>query len=97
MPTFISLLSYTQQGMEKMKESPGRLDRAKAAAKAAGGELKSFYLTMGRFDAVVISEAPSDEAMTTVLLAIAGGGAVRTETFRAFTEEEYRKIVAALP
>jgi uncharacterized protein with GYD domain len=97
MPTYVTLLRFTQQGVEKIKESPARLDRAKAAVKAAGGELKAFYLTMGQYDAVVISEAPSDEAYTTTILAIASAGAVRTETLRAFTEDEYRKIIAALP
>ena len=97
MPTYISLMHYTQQGIEKIKESPARLDRAKAAAKAAGGEIKAYYLTMGQYDAVVIIEAPSDEAWAKASLAIASAGAIRTETLRAFSEEEYRKIIAALP
>ena len=97
MPTYVSLLRFTQQGAEKIKESPARLERARAALKAAGGGLKAFYLTMGQYDAVVIGEAPSDEAYATTMLAIGAAGAVRTETLRAFTEEEYRKIVATVP
>lgn len=97
MPTYISLLRFTHDGVEKIKESPARLDRAKAAARAAGGEIKAFYLTMGQYDAVVIGEAPNDEVHARFLLATAAAGAVRTETLRAFTEEEYRKLIAALP
>lgn len=97
MNTYISLLNFTQQGIEKIKESPARLDRAKAAIKAAGGELKAFYLAMGQYDAVVISEAPSDEAFAATILVIGAAGAVRTETLRVFTEEEYRKIIATIP
>ena len=97
MPTYISLLRFTQQGVEKIKESPARLQRARSAMKAAGGELKAFYLTMGTYDAVVISEAPNDEVGATMMLAIGAAGAVRSETLRAFTEEEYKKIIAALP
>jgi uncharacterized protein with GYD domain len=97
MPTYITLLSFTQKGVENIKESPARLDRAKAAIKAAGGEMKAWYLTLGQYDAVTISEAPNDEMYATTLLAIAAGGAVRTQTLRAFTEEEYRKIVASVP
>ena len=52
---------------------------------------------MGQYDAVTIGEAPSDEAYATTILAIGAAGAVRTETLRAFTEDEYRKIIAALP
>jgi uncharacterized protein with GYD domain len=57
----------------------------------------SFYLTIGQYDAVTINKVLSEEAYATTLLAIAAAGAIRTETLRAFTEEEYRKIIAALP
>ena len=97
MPTYVTLISYTQQGAQQMKESPERVEKAKAAMRAAGGEMKAFYLTMGQYDAVTISEMPSDEAYATTLLAIAARGNVRTETLRAFTEEEYGRIIANLP
>jgi len=97
MPTYISLIRYTDQGMRNIKESPKRLDAAKAAFKAMGGELKQWYLVMGRYDAVVISEFPDDETARKMDLVIASLGSIRTEGFRAFTEEEYRKLIAALP
>jgi uncharacterized protein with GYD domain len=97
MPTYITLLRWTQQGIQNIKESPTRLDQTREAIKAAGGELKAFYLTMGRYDGIAISEAPNDEAYASTLLAIGSAGAVRTETLRAFPEEDYRTIIAALP
>ena len=97
MPTYIGLLHYTRQGIEQIKHGPERLQKAKEAVKAAGGEMKAFYLTMGQYDAVAIIEAPSDEVYAAMILATGAAGAVRTETLRAFTEEEYRKIVATLP
>jgi uncharacterized protein with GYD domain len=97
MPTYITLLRWTQQGIQHIKESPTRLDQAREAIQAAGGELKAFYLTMGQYDGVAISDAPNDEAYARTLLAIGSAGAVRTETLRAFAEEDYRKIIAALP
>ena len=97
MSTYITLISWTQKGIENVKESPARLDQAKAAFKAMGAELKQFYLVVGQYDIVVISEAPDDETMAKVALSIGAGGSIRTETLRAFTEEEYRTIMAALP
>ena len=97
MSTYISLISLTQKGIENIKESPERLDQAKAAFKAMGAELKEFYLVTGQYDMVVISEAPDDETVSKVALAIGSGGSIRTETFRAFTEQEYQKIIAELP
>ncbi len=97
MPTYISLIRFTQKGMETIKEGPKRLDAAKERFRTAGGELKAFYLVTGQYDAVAISELPNDEAVARLALANASMGTVRTETLRAFTEDEYRKIIAALP
>ena len=97
MPTYISLIRFTQKGMETIKEGPKRLDAAKQRFRAAGGELKAFYLVTGQYDAVAISEMPNDEAVARLALANGSMGNVRTETLRAFTEDEYRKIIAARP
>jgi uncharacterized protein with GYD domain len=97
MPTYVTLIKYTQKGVENMKESPTRLDAAKELFKSMGSELKAFYLAMGRYDAVVIAEGPDDETATKLVMTIASAGAIRTETFRVFTEGEYRKIISELP
>jgi uncharacterized protein with GYD domain len=97
MPTYISLIRYTHQGVQNIKDSPARLDEAKKAFKAMGGELKQWYLVLGQYDAVVISEGPDDETAAKLTLAIGSQGNIRTETLRAFTEDEYRKLIAALP
>ncbi len=97
MPHFVSLLSYTQQGAANIKESPSRLDAAKKAAKAAGGKIHSWFLTMGKYDAIIISEFPDDETAARFLLAVGALGNVTSNTMKAFTEPEYRKIVGSLP
>lgn len=97
MPTYITLLRYTQQGTERIKESPTRLEAAKQSVRALGGEIKAFYLVMGQYDGVVISEMPDDQTATRFALATAARGYVRTETLRAYPEAEYRQIIATLP
>ena len=97
MATYISLLRFTQEGIEKIKDGPARLDSAKLAFQAMGAELKEFYLVTGQYDAVVISEAPNDETVAKLALSIGAAGAIRTETLRAYPEDEYRKIISALP
>jgi len=97
MPTYISLIKYTQKGVEKVKDSPKRLDAAKKAFKGVGAELKEFFLVMGQYDIILVSEAPDDETVAKIALTLGSLGNVRTESFRAFKEDEYRKIVASLP
>lgn len=97
MPTYISFIQYTQQGMQKIKESPARLDHAKKGYEAAGGKIKDFYLVMGEYDIVVIAELPNDDAAAKLALTLGAAGNIRSRTSRAFTEAEYRKIVQSLP
>ena len=96
MPHFVILIRYTQQGMAKIKESPARLDAAKKAAEKAGGKIHAWYLTMGKYDAVLIYEFPNDEAGAKFALSVGALGNVTTQTLKAFTETEYRKIIGGL-
>jgi uncharacterized protein with GYD domain len=97
MPTYVTLFRWTQQGIEDVKKSPDRLDKARELFRQMGGELKAFYLVMGQYDAVAVGEAPDDETMARIALAVGSRGAVRSETMRAFTEGEYRGIISGLP
>jgi uncharacterized protein with GYD domain len=96
MPHFVNLIRYTQQGIAKIKESPARLEAAKRTAEKAGGKIHAWYLTIGQYDAVIISEFPNDEAVAKFALSVGALGNVTTETLRAFTEGEYRNIIGGL-
>ncbi|HLH71316.1 MAG TPA: GYD domain-containing protein [Candidatus Dormibacteraeota bacterium] len=97
MATYVTLARYTHAGIQSVKEGPSRLERARQIGSSMGATIKDFYLTMGRYDMVVVIEAPDDATVARMLLAIGSAGAITTETLRAFPEREYREIIAALP
>ena len=97
MPSYLSLINLTEQGIANVKDSPERVDAWKQAVEAAGGRMIFFYMTMGEYDFATLIEMPNDEAAASVLLALGARGSVRSKTMRAFTEEEYRGIVGNLP
>jgi uncharacterized protein with GYD domain len=97
MPTYVTLMRYTDQGIRSIKESPARLEAAKKTARDAGAEIKSFYLALGKYDAVVIIEGPDDETAARLTLSFGSLGNVRTETLRVFNEAEFRKVVSSIP
>lgn len=97
MPIYVSLLRYTQQGIAKIKESPARLDAARSAAEKVGGKIHSWYLTMGRYDAVLVAEFPDDDTCAKFFLSVGAQGSVTTQTMKAFAEADYRKIIGSLP
>jgi uncharacterized protein with GYD domain len=97
MPTYISLLRLTQQGIQNIKQGPKRIEAARKAFADAGGKLREVFVVTGQYDYVAIIEAPDDETGARMALALGAQGNVRSETMRAFTEDEYRRITAALP
>jgi uncharacterized protein with GYD domain len=96
MPTYISLVNYTQQGIAKIKDSPARMDAAKKAAEAMGGKILNVYLTMGRYDGFVVSDFPDDVTYAKFMISVAAAGHMSTETLKALTEPEFRKILGSL-
>jgi uncharacterized protein with GYD domain len=96
MARYIELLNWTDQGVKNVKESPKRLDAARALAKKMGCEVREFYMTTGACDMVVIVDAPDDDTVAKFNLTLAMGGNVRTTTLKAFTEDSYRKIIGSL-
>jgi uncharacterized protein with GYD domain len=95
--TYIILGKYTQQGMARIKEGPARVDAARKAIEAAGGKMIAWYLTLGRYDFLLITEVPNAKAGTAVLLATGAQGNVTTETLHALTEAEFKTVVSSLP
>jgi uncharacterized protein with GYD domain len=96
MPTYIALLNWTADGIQQVKKSPNRLDEGRKAFKKMGVKLKDTYLTMGRYDLVCILEAPDDETFAKAVLTLGSKGATRSETLKAFSEADYRKIIEAI-
>lgn len=95
--TYIVLANFTDQGIKGIKESPKRIDAMEQLVKKAGGKVIGFYATMGQYDLVIIAEGPSDEAAFTQLITMGMLGNVRTRTLKAFTRQEYAKILEKLP
>ena len=97
MATYWILVSWTEQGIKNVKESPRRLDAARELGKKLGVKLEDFYMTIGPYDMLTRLEAPGDDAVAKFVLALSTGGNVRTTTLKAFPEKEYREIIKALP
>lgn len=96
MAKYILLVNWTDQGVKNVKDSPKRLDAARKLAETAGAKLGDFYMTMGGYDMVAHVDAPDDATVARFVLHLAGAGNVRTQTLKAFSEDEYRKILGAL-
>lgn len=93
MPHYILLMNWTDQGIQRFKESVDRADAARTALGAQGIALKDVYWTIGAYDVVSIAEAPDDATLSAALLALGAQGNLRTTTMRAFTGDEFRGVI----
>ena len=97
MPYYVSLMKLTEEGAKDIKNAPKRVEEAVKAMEAVGGKLHAFFLVMGEYDYVAISEGPSDEVAATYLLGLGADGNVRTTTMKAFPLEAFKALVANIP
>ena len=95
MPTFVSLVSLTDQGVRNVKESPQRFEAFQEMAEKLGIEVKSVYYTQGQYDMVAILEGSEEAAMVSLLKLVSLGNA-RFQTMRAFSVEEMKGFVSKM-
>ena len=94
MPTYVSLVSWTEKGIASFKDTLDRSEAAKTLAAKHGGSITDIHWTLGPYDLVVVSEAPDDESATAFALELGAQGNVRTTTMRAFDAAAMRGILA---
>lgn len=97
MATYVTLYSFTDQGIRAIKQSPARLQSAIKNGEAAGLKVLAAYYTEGPYDLVVVSEAANEKAAVAFALTTASMGNVRSTTMRAYSPEEFSEIVALMP
>jgi len=96
MVTYISLCTFTDQGIRSIKESTKRADMVREAASKFGSKMTHLYWTQGQYDLISIIEAPDESSATAFGLAIASAGNVRLQTLRAFNRDEMNHILSKL-
>jgi len=96
MATYVTLASFTEQGIRNVKESPERLKAFQAMLEKLGVTLKSVHYTTGAYDIVTVVEG-SDEAVTAALLKVGVLGNIRTQSMRAFSPQEMTAIIGKMP
>jgi uncharacterized protein with GYD domain len=93
MPTYVSLIHWTEQGIKNYKDTRQRREDAAKLVESMGGKVREALYTIGEYDIVFITEFPDDETATAALLQSGSFGSIRTNTMRAFTGDEMDGII----
>src|SRR5437588_10343135 len=97
MATYISLVQFTDKGIQAAKETTQRVADWSAKVQSKGVRINQMYWTLGQYDQVCVFDAPDDETAASVLLSADMLGNIRTRTMRAFTTSEMEKILSKMP
>jgi uncharacterized protein with GYD domain len=93
MPSYVTLINWTEQGVRNYKDSISRYEAVASAGEGLGVRFTDIFWTIGPYDVVAVVEAPDDESLAAVLLTAAAQGNIRTTTMRAFRGDEMRDLI----
>lgn len=98
MATYFIGLNFTGKAFEKIKEAPSRIEAARKMFHQSGAEIREYYLVLGgHYDAVILAQAPNDEAIAKAVMQADAMGTATSQTCRAFGEDEFRRLLSSLP
>ena len=97
MATYIALVNFTDQGVRQIRHTTERATALINAAANLDVKIKEIYWTMGALDAVLITETADDSSMMAFATSIGSLGNIRTQTMRAFSAAEMKRILEKMP
>ena len=96
MPTFLTTIKFTDQGIRNIQDTGKRASAFKAMAKKMGVKVANIYWTLGAIDGAIIFDAPDEETATALMLQLTSLGNLKTQTSRAFDAAEMNTILSKL-
>ncbi|MCM8775969.1 MAG: GYD domain-containing protein [Candidatus Omnitrophica bacterium] len=96
MTHYVILANFTAKGFRAVKDTGNRAQVFRSMAQKMGVTVKNIFWTLGRYDVVLILEAPSDEKVAGLMMKLGTLGNLTTQTLRAFTEEQIESLISKL-
>lgn len=94
MPTYVSLVKFTQHGLTTMKDrGMERAETVKKNAQSLGGKLVQAFYCLGEYDVVAIWEFPDNRTAMKASVLNASMGHIQITTMPAVTRDEWKKIL----
>jgi uncharacterized protein with GYD domain len=89
MAKFLMLTTLTDEGRKTIIENPGRIKEVNKEVEAMGTKILAQYALLGPYDFVNILEAPSNEAISKVAVALGSRGTLQTMTMAAMDVDAF--------
>ena len=92
-PTYVLLTNLTSEGVNTLKNNPGRVNEVNHEVEALGAKVVAQYTTLGQFDFVTVVEAPSEEVMAKVSIELGSRGTMTSQTLTALSAERLAEVL----
>jgi uncharacterized protein with GYD domain len=93
MPTYVMLTTLTPDGVQTIKNNPGRIKEVNREVEQLGATVKAQWATLGQFDFVNVIEAPDEQTITRVSLELGSRGTGRYETLTAIPIDDFIGLI----
>ncbi len=93
MPTYIMLTTLTPEGVQTIKNNPGRIQEVNREVEQLGATVKAQWATLGQYDFVNVIEAPDDKTVARVSLELGSRGTGKYETMSAIPVDDFIALI----
>ena len=87
MPLYVMLSTLTSDGLETIKQKPGRILEVEQELKSMGVTIKGQWAVLGEYDFINIVEAPDNETVARASVEIGSRGSVSIVTLPAILSQ----------
>jgi uncharacterized protein with GYD domain len=89
MPTYVMLSKLTPEGVQTLKNNPGRIREVNREIEALGAKVTAQWATLGRVDFINVVDAPDEGTMAKVSLELGSRGTAQYETLVAIPVDDF--------
>jgi len=89
MANFVMLTTLTDEGRKTVKDNPERIREVNKEVEAMGAKILAQYALLGPYDFVNILEAPSNEVVSKIAIALGSRGTLQTMTLAAMPVDDF--------
>lgn len=93
MPTYLMLTNLTPEGVQTLKNNPGRVQEVNKEVEQLGVTVKEQWAMLGQYDFLTVIEAPDDQTMAKVSVELGSRGSMTTQTLAAMPSSELAKAL----
>lgn len=96
MAIFISHVTLTPEGVQAIMNVTERIEENKKLWEEAGGKLLHWYIVLGDYDYLLITEAPDEKVMAEIVAKSSQRGRTKFRTYTAIPVEEFKEVARRL-